>query len=122
MTGVALPGFPQVRALPESSSTLCFTCTKFDICVPSLFSREIQMTKVWDYVHLMSPKKGETGQLLAETQGKTYSSIGEIFCNLKKAQRTSVLEKYTHLHINLVFARDSPGTQLNLPFVMFSGN
>ncbi|KAG5451363.1 hypothetical protein CSKR_105311, partial [Clonorchis sinensis] len=24
-------------------------------------------------------------------------------------------DKYTHLHINLVFARDSPGTQLNLP-------
>ncbi|KAG5442525.1 hypothetical protein CSKR_113378 [Clonorchis sinensis] len=34
----------------------------------------------------------------------------------------TVFEKYTHLHINLVFARDSPGTQLNLPFVMFSGN
>ncbi|KAG5452274.1 hypothetical protein CSKR_106699 [Clonorchis sinensis] len=33
----------------------------------------------------------------------------------------TVFEKYTHLHINLVFARDSPGTQLNLPFVMFSG-
>ncbi|KAG5450054.1 hypothetical protein CSKR_103288 [Clonorchis sinensis] len=28
----------------------------------------------------------------------------------------TVFEKYTHLHINLVFARDSPGTQLNLPF------
>ncbi|KAG5446464.1 hypothetical protein CSKR_105821, partial [Clonorchis sinensis] len=27
----------------------------------------------------------------------------------------TVFEKYTHLHINLVFARDSPGTQLNLP-------
>ncbi|KAG5450099.1 hypothetical protein CSKR_102232 [Clonorchis sinensis] len=33
----------------------------------------------------------------------------------------TVFEKYTHLHINLVFARDSPGTQLNLPFAMFSG-
>ncbi|KAG5443050.1 hypothetical protein CSKR_112149, partial [Clonorchis sinensis] len=31
-------------------------------------------------------------------------------------------DKYTHLQINLVFARDSPGTQLNLPFAMFSGN
>ncbi|KAG5445312.1 hypothetical protein CSKR_105797 [Clonorchis sinensis] len=31
-------------------------------------------------------------------------------------------EKYTHLQINLVFARDSPGTQLNLTFVMFPGN
>ncbi|KAG5443125.1 hypothetical protein CSKR_110532 [Clonorchis sinensis] len=31
-------------------------------------------------------------------------------------------EKYTDLHINLVFARDSPGPQLNLPFVMFLGN
>ncbi|KAG5451058.1 hypothetical protein CSKR_105595 [Clonorchis sinensis] len=30
--------------------------------------------------------------------------------------------KYTHPQINLVFARDSPGTQLNLPFVMFPGN
>ncbi|KAG5451608.1 hypothetical protein CSKR_112461 [Clonorchis sinensis] len=30
-------------------------------------------------------------------------------------------EKYTHLQINLVFARDSPGTQLNLPFEMFPG-
>ncbi|KAG5448290.1 hypothetical protein CSKR_110459 [Clonorchis sinensis] len=28
-------------------------------------------------------------------------------------------EKYTHLQINLVFARDSPGTQLNLSLVMF---
>ncbi|KAG5449912.1 hypothetical protein CSKR_103651 [Clonorchis sinensis] len=36
-------------------------------------------------------------------------------------QQREVLEKYTHLQINLVFARDSPGTQLNLPFVMFSG-
>ncbi|KAG5451769.1 hypothetical protein CSKR_109198 [Clonorchis sinensis] len=27
-------------------------------------------------------------------------------------------DKYTHLQINLVFARDSPGTQLNLSFVM----
>ncbi|KAG5452513.1 hypothetical protein CSKR_103318 [Clonorchis sinensis] len=27
----------------------------------------------------------------------------------------TVFEKYTHLHINLVFARDSPGTQLHLP-------
>ncbi|KAG5448936.1 hypothetical protein CSKR_103445 [Clonorchis sinensis] len=34
----------------------------------------------------------------------------------------TVYDKYTHLHINLVFAGDSPGTQLNLPFVMFSGN
>ncbi|KAG5454912.1 hypothetical protein CSKR_105849 [Clonorchis sinensis] len=34
----------------------------------------------------------------------------------------TVFEKYTHLQISLVFARDSPGTQLNLPFVMFSGN
>ncbi|KAG5446285.1 hypothetical protein CSKR_110326 [Clonorchis sinensis] len=34
----------------------------------------------------------------------------------------TVFEKYTHLHINLVFARDSPGTQLNLPFLMFPGN
>ncbi|KAG5445091.1 hypothetical protein CSKR_104015 [Clonorchis sinensis] len=31
-------------------------------------------------------------------------------------------DEYTHLQINLVFARDSPGTQLNLPFAMFSGN
>ncbi|KAG5441073.1 hypothetical protein CSKR_105642 [Clonorchis sinensis] len=31
----------------------------------------------------------------------------------------TVFEKYTHLHINLVFARDSTGTQLNLSFVMF---
>ncbi|KAG5453779.1 hypothetical protein CSKR_113835 [Clonorchis sinensis] len=28
----------------------------------------------------------------------------------------TVFEKCTHLQINLVFARDSPGTQLNLPF------
>ncbi|KAG5442665.1 hypothetical protein CSKR_111907, partial [Clonorchis sinensis] len=33
----------------------------------------------------------------------------------------TVFEKYTYLQINLVFARDSPGTQLNLPFVMFFG-
>ncbi|KAG5453781.1 hypothetical protein CSKR_113837 [Clonorchis sinensis] len=31
-------------------------------------------------------------------------------------------ENYTHLQINLVFARDSPETQLNLSFVMISGN
>ncbi|KAG5452359.1 hypothetical protein CSKR_105215 [Clonorchis sinensis] len=31
-------------------------------------------------------------------------------------------DKYTHLQINLVFARDSPETQLNLSFVTFSGN
>ncbi|KAG5449834.1 hypothetical protein CSKR_109114 [Clonorchis sinensis] len=34
----------------------------------------------------------------------------------------SVFEKYTHLQINLVFARDSAGTQLNLPLLMFPGN
>ncbi|KAG5442271.1 hypothetical protein CSKR_100145 [Clonorchis sinensis] len=31
-------------------------------------------------------------------------------------------DKYTHLQINLVFARNSLGTQLTLPFVMFPGN
>ncbi|KAG5444623.1 hypothetical protein CSKR_100727, partial [Clonorchis sinensis] len=30
-------------------------------------------------------------------------------------------DKYTHLKINLVFARDSLGTQLKLSFVMFPG-
>ncbi|KAG5447341.1 hypothetical protein CSKR_113820 [Clonorchis sinensis] len=34
----------------------------------------------------------------------------------------TVFEKYTHLQISLVFARDSPGTQLNLSFVMVPGN
>ncbi|KAG5445835.1 hypothetical protein CSKR_107306 [Clonorchis sinensis] len=29
------------------------------------------------------------------------------------------IDKYTHLHINLVLTGDSPGTQLNLSFMMF---
>ncbi|KAG5450761.1 hypothetical protein CSKR_201273 [Clonorchis sinensis] len=44
------------------------------------------------------------------------------FALLRTHQNNKVFEKYTHLQINLVFARDSPGTLLNFPFVMFSGN
>ncbi|KAG5446144.1 hypothetical protein CSKR_106122 [Clonorchis sinensis] len=59
----------------------------------------------------MSPKKGETGRGLSKN-----------FQQLYEYNNLWLIEKYTHLQINLVFARDSPGTQLNLSFVMISGN
>ncbi|KAG5443557.1 hypothetical protein CSKR_101122 [Clonorchis sinensis] len=98
----------------------------------------------------MSPKKGETGHIReiainVQTKYTTHkvvensSTAHDLFrpswgSSGRRSPRVSVnlmfylnpnctvFEKYTHLHINLVFARDSPGTQLNLPFAMFSGN
>ncbi|KAG5454327.1 hypothetical protein CSKR_109220, partial [Clonorchis sinensis] len=41
------------------------------------------------------------------------SQTNKLFQKIRSRQ---LLDKYTHLQINLVFARDSSGTQLNLPF------
>ncbi|KAG5448040.1 hypothetical protein CSKR_106591 [Clonorchis sinensis] len=50
-----------------------------------------------------------------------FAELGNWLANVSSpVEETS--SKYTHLQINLVFARDSPETQLNLSFVMISGN
>ncbi|KAG5455312.1 hypothetical protein CSKR_105136 [Clonorchis sinensis] len=72
----------------------------------------------WDTARLPKPRQAKSrGRGRVRTTERLSYHMTTTGRLLPK-DRFPVFEKYTHLQINLVFARDSPGTQLNLPFVM----